>query len=357
MTTILPNNRLNPKLTRRQSAVLLNKSRDENDGESKVITGVTNLIEKSIPLDGKNKNKFKNDDDIHDDGIIYTETKKDPYSSSNVPMLFVWLSKSYDELPSAISGLEFILKHCQSGQGCVICMKHGVLEIITEIINYEKYHYNMKVQLLSLQIFQRLLECHYTRDYLTYKTDVLNLTFRITHRFMSHINHVIAGMNCILQCSRSEICRSEIIELKIIGYCINFCKRHSKSPDVIRPVLRLFTWISITIERLTNICNLGAIEACLQCMKRHTGNAKVLAAGMTFLTHAANTSTLCMNEILSKKAVPMIIKSLRALHYEGELQIQGLKMLQTLSTTEEGYFQISETRGGWQSVCQGKYSR
>ena len=59
-----------------------------------------------------------------------------------------------------------------------------------------------------------------------------------------------------------------------------------------------------------------------------------------------------IDKILKKKAISMIIHSLRAVYDEEELQIEGLKMLQILSKTEEGYRQISETQGGWQSMCQ-----
>ena len=35
------------------------------------------------------------------------------------------------------------------------------------------------------------------------------------------------------------------------------------------------------------------------------------------------------------------------------LQLEGLKMIQTLSKTAEGWKQISDTRGGWQALTQG----
>lgn len=62
--------------------------------------------------------------------------------------------------------------------------------------------------------------------------------------------------------------------------------------------------------------------------------------------------TSSIDKILKKKAIAMIIQSLRAVYDDEELQIEGLKMLQILSKTKEGYRQISETQGGWQSMCQ-----
>jgi len=53
------------------------------------------------------------------------------------------------------------------------------------------------------------------------------------------------------------------------------------------------------------------------------------------------------------KATPMVIQALSALYADENLQLQGLKMIQTISKTAEGWRQISETRGDWQSITQG----
>jgi len=49
----------------------------------------------------------------------------------------------------------------------------------------------------------------------------------------------------------------------------------------------------------------------------------------------------------------MVIQALSALYADENLQLEGLKMIQTISKTAEGWRQISETRGGWQSITQG----
>ena len=53
------------------------------------------------------------------------------------------------------------------------------------------------------------------------------------------------------------------------------------------------------------------------------------------------------------RAVPIIINSLRALFDNESLQLEALLMIQALSRTTEGWQQINETKGGWQSICQG----
>ena len=178
------------------------------------------------------------------------------------PLIFLFYTTPSLEI-SARSGLTFILKHCQNGEGCVLAMKHLALEIIFKVqviltpcyhfINsdatfsspihppcvasllqlshnylfplsllpiltathcntpslpyqaYEEYRYNAPIQLLVISIFRKLLECNYTRDAIIYKTDVLRIAFSITHRFMQSLEHVEVGVNCLLQCCRSGI--------------------------------------------------------------------------------------------------------------------------------------------------------
>jgi len=170
---------------------------------------------------------------------------------------------------------------------------------------------------------------------------------------------------------------------QMIPFCMLFCKMHWKSATLVRSVLRAFSWVSVTAERMDTICRLGAIETTTEIMRRHNCNPSVLAPAVAFLTRAASALEWCMNHILEQKLIPLIISALRALHNEEELQLEGtsphrvlfalgsivfcffflhlgaplslagLRILQTLSTTPEGYKQISETKGGWQSICQG----
>ncbi len=60
-----------------------------------------------------------------------------------------------------------------------------------------------------------------------------------------------------------------------------------------------------------------------------------------------------MQYLLRKRAIPLVIHTLRAIHSNEVLQLKGLTMLQTLAQTTEGWQQISETKGGWQAICQG----
>lgn len=262
------------------------------------------------------------------------------YTALNTPMLMAMLRKTYVEEPSARAGLGFILKHCQKGEGCVMSMKHSVVDLVIKIQGYAEYKDHAEMQLLVVSIFRRLVECNYTRDAVIYKTDVLRVAFSIIHRFMGSADHVEMGLNCLLQCCRSEICRMDIMDQKMISYCMLYAKKHWKRASLVRAVLKAFSWVSTSAERMDEICRLGAIELAVELMKRHPCDPVVLAPSVGFLTRAAGTLEWCMNHILEQRLIPLIITSLRALHNEEELQLEGLKILQTLSTNPEGYKQV-----------------
>jgi len=82
-------------------------------------------------------------------------------------------------------------------------------------------------------------------------------------------------------------------------------------------------------------------------------NADVLGPGMLFLTRASASYPLAMKSVLKMEAVPIIIGAMKALYSNDILQLEGLKMIQQLSKTSEGWKQIQDTRGGWQTICQG----
>ena len=248
MTTILPETgRLNPRLTARRPLTPQETqvytpewtgSRPDTVGENEVRPGMTMTgdgLSEKVPLDMPSDAKALLWGNPEKRGP-YTPTEVDilaeetpletavrlkkirehtAYTVQNTPMLIAWLRKTYVEEPSARSGLGFILKHCQKGEGCVLAMKHNAVDIVTKIQRYDEYRGHAQMQLLVASIFRRLLECNYTRDAIIYKTDVLRVAFTIAHRFMHSLEHVEAGVNCILQCCRSEICRRDIIDLKV----------------------------------------------------------------------------------------------------------------------------------------------
>ena len=65
--------------------------------------------------------------------------------------------------------------------------------------------------------------------------------------------------------SHTEICRIDMMDLQCVSYCILFCKKHWKSPTLVRSILKVFNWISTIPERMDEICRLGAVETTVEC--------------------------------------------------------------------------------------------
>lgn len=261
------------------------------------------------------------DSSIEDDDFV--PVKKDtPYSSLNAPMLVKWLAGHYDESPTAVSGLHFIFQHTENEEGCIILLKYGVLKVLFKVQRHEPYTEHKEIQLLCVLVLRNLLGCHETMQPLISTTDVLRITFSIGHRFVSSQEHVSASIQCMLQCARSELNREEIMDSNMIGYCTNFCKKYSKDSAIVSGVLKLFWCLCTTEERIEELCQRSALDTTLQCMKRHTCDAGVLAPGIRFLVKTCVISW-CQEYILKKNAVTLIISALRALYDEAELQLEG----------------------------------
>ena len=140
---------------------------------------------------------------------------------------------------------------------------------------------------------------------------------------------------------------------RIFAYMLNFCKSFSGTPSILRSCLKTFNWVATTPERIVEICQSGVVTMILRILNKHVSDGDVVAPAMLFLTRASEQYPPALEIVLHKKAVHLIIKALQALYANEVLQLAGLKMLQTLSKTQEGWKQITDTKGGWQSICQG----
>jgi len=118
-------------------------------------------------------------------------------------------------------------------------------------------------------------------------------------------------------------------------------------------VLKTYCWVTNTKERMRAVCDWGAVLVTIKCMQRHITNPRVLAPAIHFLTRASAQYPSAAKTLLDNNAVSTVISAMKALYSNEVLQIEGLKMLQMLSKTKQGWDQISATRGGWQSICQG----
>lgn len=289
------------------------------------------------------------EESAEDRAMAYAESTE---SSFNAPMLCSWLYKNVKEEPTVLSGMHFLQHHLNSGEGCTLMLKHGIVDSIEKIHNHFREHSFLQLQCIIA--LRKLLDCNYTRDQLIQKDSrVLRLSFAICHIHMKSREHVDEAVRCVCQCARSEYCRRDIIGRRIYAYINNICKRFVRDPSILRFSLKFFNWTATDDDRLRDLSDAGITATVITIMKRHQRNGSVLGPGMLFLTRAAGSHPPAMATILKMKATPVIIKALMALYSDEILQLEGLKMVQTIAKTTEGWKQITDTKGGWQSLTQG----
>lgn len=270
----------------------------------------------------------------------------------NAKMLVSWIYKNIEHLPIIRRGMDMLLKHIQTSEGCEMMIKHECLHSLLKV--HSTYRKVVEIELIIARILRKLLDCNRTRDKLiSTSIESLNLAFSLAHGNMKHSEVVGESIAAIAQCSRSEICRSEIFLRNMLQFIIEIATRHPNSTVILRYTLKLFNWVSTSTERLVQVYELDGVKFALQCMKRHINDGTVLAPGMLLLTRSASAHPPAKAYILKTRAIPVVIHALRALYSEEEIQLEGLKMLQTLAKTQQGYDQITAMKGGWQLICQG----
>ena len=273
-------------------------------------------------------------------------------SSFNAPMLMSWLYKNHKEEPTVLTGMGFLLHHLETAEGCALMLQHNAVGALRRI--HLHYREHPPLQLQCITALCQLLDCNFTREEIvSNSTEALRMAFNVAHLHMNSRAHVDTAMRCIAQCCRSEVCRREIFKRRIFAYLINFCKSFSNTPSILRSCLKAFNWMATTPERIVRVCDSGVVKMILRLLAKHVSDGDVVAPAMLFLTRASEQHPPSLETILHKQAVHLIINALRALYGNEVLQLAGLKMLQTLSKTQEGWRQITETKGGWQSICQG----
>jgi len=269
----------------------------------------------------------------------------------NILMLVTWLLKNLPDEAITETGLKLMEVHSQVGDGCVQIYRHHGIDLLIKAS--ETYRQNSNIQLNVLIIFQRVLECNFTRESIISSTVPLNVTFLIGHYYLNSVKHVEHSTGCILQCARHEVGRQEILNKKYITYLFMYCKKYSRNHTIIRNIMKLMNWVTSTDDRLVNLYEIGAARTVLKCMERHMERGEVLAPALLFLTRLSKVVPDALNYLIRKQAVSTVIKALRTLYDQEIIQLEALRMLKTLSQSPEGWKQISDTRGGWQSICQG----
>jgi hypothetical protein len=272
-------------------------------------------------------------------------------STLNCPMIISFTQKFSSEVQSVLKGLRLVKKLVQSGEGCLQSCRHEAPTMLMKVFSLHAVH--DEITLLLVQIWQQMLECNFTRDGLIEDSEILKAVFSIVLRRMRSEPHVRAGMACMLQCARSEACREYILDNNYLRYYTLLCKNFSRNVDIVRNVIRSFNWVATTNQRLVILFESDCIDTVLRCMQRHPSHSEVLAPAMFVLTRVSSVHPPAAVFIIQRKAIPLVINTLRALYSDDFLQLEGLKMLRALSQFKEGWDQISDTKGGWQTITQG----
>jgi hypothetical protein len=274
-----------------------------------------------------------------------------PESAYNILMLVSWVSKSLQDEPTALKGMNLVHAHSLSGEGCIQLYRHGGVKLLLDAA--ELYRSIEGIQLACISTLRQLVDCNFTRDAVLADPTIVTTVFGIGHRYMTNHLFIEHSTRFMMQGCRLEPCRQEILDKRLLSYSMIYCQKYSKNPAILRSVLKSFNWISSTPERVILMYDAGAAKTIIQCMRRHMANPDILAPSMLYLTRVSGIHPPALSYLVKKHAVPLVIGALKALYSEEVIQLEALRMLQALSKSEEGWRQISETRGGWQSICQG----
>jgi hypothetical protein len=181
-------------------------------------------------------------------------------------------------------GLTYMRKHAETGEGCTLLQRHDVVMCLLKV--YDNWKSKPGILLFCISILRKMLDCNFTRDLIIERdgpgytqASALRLSFAILHSHMDSVSHVDESMRlfstqqyitcsfnrscilfrCIMQCARSESCRQDIIERRIIVYASEVCRMYSKNPEILRSVITLFSWTANTMHNLKTLCDLGAV--------------------------------------------------------------------------------------------------
>jgi hypothetical protein len=269
----------------------------------------------------------------------------------NAPMVVSFMYKNLDQILTVSQGLDQIMKHVQKGQGCWLLLKNGLIPCLRALA--VQWKDKSDIILFVLSIIRRMLECNMTRDEIIKDTEVLAFTFQLGHRHMSSLPHLEEAVACVMHCARAELCRQYIMDKKLPVYIIQYCKRFSRAPDLARPAVKTFNWVSDHPFRMRGVLEMGCLEAVVQLIKRHASNARVLGPALHFLTRASRTDKDVLEYLLKQNMVDSIVAVTSLLYDNDALQLEALKLVQQLAKSDEGYNQITRSRGAWQSLCAG----
>lgn len=105
-----------------------------------------------------------------------------PSSSTNILMLTSWIHKNISDELNTLRGMELLLSHASTGEGCVHIYRHNGIRCLTEA--HHHYPSVTPLQLSCLKLLCQLLECNFTRPPLLSTPELMLIAFNIGHRHL-----------------------------------------------------------------------------------------------------------------------------------------------------------------------------
>lgn len=272
-------------------------------------------------------------------------------NSFNAPTLVGWIIKNVNEELTMLKGLDYVLFHMKTGEGCLLLFRHGIVTAVTRILT--KYPNHPPLALLVIQILRQLLDCNFTRDELIENTEIFHLVMVIAHKYMNSIFHVDNAMRCLMQCVRSECNREYFFNKDYIGYLFIYAKRFRNQVSLLSSILRTFFWVMTDEKRIKTLFQFKIIQLAIKSMNLHRRQRDIFIPALMILKKIILTLPDAMVQLLKSNIVPLIIEGMQIIYDDQEVQLEALKLLKAISLTSEGWKQISEVKGGWQSITQG----
>ena len=117
-------------------------------------------------------------------------------------------------MPFEIQGLNFMMKHLETGDGCELLHKHGAVECVVQVSTYPINKPKREIQLYCVSILRKLLDCNYTRESIINKdVRVLRLAFSIGHNHIDSMAHIEQATACVMQCAQVHTVLSTLLTL------------------------------------------------------------------------------------------------------------------------------------------------
>lgn len=300
-------------------------------------------------------------------------------NSFQAPMLIQWLLRHQQEEPTMLEGLEFLLHHLSTVDGCILLQRHAVADALLRI--YDRYPAHTHMQLLIVQCFKQLLSCNFTRAPILSEQSlqIIPAAFQIAHRHMNSAGHVEAAV-AVLQLtlrfdniqhqnsflpqdpSKSQVSVADLYEqnsrlfwtLKIPSYLLLLCRRYVKTHvSILRSVVTTCLWLAKDTPTLAVLFKLKIVKFINKVMKLHARETELMRPCVVLLSRLAPDLPEALAHILELQMATLVLKAMQLSVQDDELTLTALRLLQMISRTSEGFGQLNNIKNGWQMATQG----